>query len=102
MPKSWTVVHYFSAILFLQVFGTRVGTAIDGENVVFPRGHMQPLGGHRDPDPVEERSVDQMPTPLEFWNEFLVHSKAVVFRGAAKKFPGASLWTDSYLKVRLC
>ncbi len=65
----------------------------------FPRGHLEPLGGHRDPDPVEELTVDQIPSPLQFWKDYIIPSKPVVFRGAAFKSPGSWLWTDSYLKV---
>ncbi len=94
MLSAKNTCNYLTVVFCLQIFYWKT----HGEDV-FPRGHMQPLGAHRDPDPVEERSVDQLPTPLEFWNDFLMPSKAVVFRGAAKKFPGASLWTDSYLMV---
>eukprot|EP00794_Sanderia_malayensis_P006811 gene6811-7580_t len=65
-----------------------------------PRGHMKPLGFHRDPEPVAELSIDDLPTPLEFWNDYVLPSKAVVFRGVAKKSPGSRLWTNEYLKEK--
>ena len=80
-------------MLFLSVEGS------GNEDEAFLRGHMQPLGAHRDPDLVEERSLDQLPTALEFWDRYLLPSKPVVFRGAASKSLGAQLWTDTYLKV---
>ncbi len=66
-------------------------------NVGVPRGHLQPLGAHRDPDPVPEFTAENYPTPEEFWKKFVKPSKPAVFRGAAKEFAGYTKWTDEYL-----
>lgn len=62
----------------------------------FSKGHLEPLGSHRAPDAIEER--DDIPTALEFWNNYVKISKPVVFRGAAKHSKAYKLWTDEYLK----
>ena len=62
-----------------------------------PRGHLQPLGGHADPDPVPEFNPGSYPTPEEFWKKFVKPSKPAVFRGATKSWGGYTKWTDEYL-----
>ena len=52
-------------------------------NAAEPRGHMQPLGGHRDPDGTI-KAVDGFPGPLEFYTNYVVPGVPVLFRGAAK------------------
>ncbi len=61
-----------------------------------PKGHLQPLGSHREPDTIEERY--DIPSPLEFWSNYVKISKPVVFRGAAKHSKAYRLWNDKYLK----
>ena len=63
-------------------------------------GHMQPLGSHRPADPVDEVEVDGMPSPQEFWEKYVKVSRPLVFRGAAKRFPAFTKWTDDYLKEK--
>ena len=63
----------------------------------FPRGHLQPLGSHREPEAVPEFTRDNYPTPEEFWNNFVKPSKPAVFRGGAKDWLGFTKWTDEYL-----
>ncbi|XP_065059322.1 uncharacterized protein LOC135686878 [Rhopilema esculentum] len=62
-----------------------------------PRGHLQPLGGHADPDTVPEFNPGSYPTPEEFWKKFVKPSKPAVFRGATKSWGGYTKWTDEYL-----
>ena len=87
--------HKYAVLSFLVIFNVNV--CITGQSETLPPGHMQPLGSHRPPDPVEEFYVDNLPTPEEFWRKYVKPSKPVVFRGAAKKSPGTWLWTDEYL-----
>ena len=61
-----------------------------------PLGHMQELGSHSDPLPVEERW--DFPHPHEFWEKYVKGSRAVVFREAAKRSPAFTKWTEEYLK----
>ena len=61
-----------------------------------PSGHLQPLGSHRAPEG-EIKSLDHLPTPETFYNEYVVTGQPVIFRGAAKVSPGFDLWTDAYL-----
>ena len=74
-------------LLFLQ------SVCADG----FPKGHLEPLGSHCPPGNIEERH--DVPTPLEFWNDYVKVSRPVVFRGAAKHSAAFRLWTDEYLKA---
>eukprot|EP00794_Sanderia_malayensis_P006809 gene6809-7578_t len=62
-----------------------------------PKGHMQPLGAHRDPDPVPEFALGSYPTPEDFWKKFVKPAMPAVFRGGAKSFGGYTKWTDDYL-----
>lgn len=64
-----------------------------------PTGHLQPLGGHRQPmTSIEER--DTFPSPKEMFEKYVKPSKPVIFRGILEKgmFPAYKLWTDSYLR----
>lgn len=72
------------------------GKIADKSEGIFPKGHLEPLGSHRAPDAIEERH--DIPTPLEFWSNYVKISKPVVFRGAAKHSKAYKLWTDEYLK----
>jgi lysine-specific demethylase 8 len=61
-----------------------------------PAGHLKPLGGHRPPEG-EVDVIDGFPSPLEFYDKYIVGSKPVLMRGAAKGMKAFSLWTDEYL-----
>ena len=63
---------------------------------LLPKGHLEPLGSHRPPDSIEERY--DIPSPIEFWNEYVGISKPVVLRGASTHSRAFKLWTDEYLK----
>ena len=58
-------------------------------------GHMLPLGSHRDPEDVEERH--DLPSAKEFFEKYVIPSKAVVFRGILKDSPMFHTWTDEYI-----
>lgn len=62
-----------------------------------PRGHLQDLGLHRDPEGHID-VYDDMISPEEFWRKYVSKRTAVLLKGAAKNFPAATLWTDQYLK----
>lgn len=65
------------------------------ENI--PKGHLQPLGSHRPKEGYIE-SLDYVPSPKDFHQNYVLASKAVIFKGAAKKSKGFELWTDEYLR----
>eukprot|EP00794_Sanderia_malayensis_P019469 gene19469-21392_t len=58
-------------------------------------GHLKPFGAHTTPEPVEETEI--IPDAKTFFNEYVLPSRPIVFRGAAKKFKAYSLWTEDYL-----
>ena len=62
-----------------------------------PTGHLQPLGSHRPPEGAI-KSVAHVPTPQEFYYEYVLKGQPVIFKGAAKLSPGFQLWSDSYLR----
>lgn len=70
------------------------------EDEAFPKGHLQPLGSHRDPDNTLIDELNEIPTAKAFWEKYVKPSKAVVLRGAAKHSPAFSKWTDEYLKEK--
>lgn len=62
-----------------------------------PAGHLQPLGSHRAPEGTI-KSIEHLPSPQTFYDEYLLAGQPVIFKGAAKLSPGFDLWTDSFLK----
>nr|XP_002737651.1 PREDICTED: uncharacterized protein LOC100368900 [Saccoglossus kowalevskii] len=72
--------------------------AVQPENYC-PKGHLQPLGGHRPPDvPIDETDIP--PHPRTFWEKYVKHGKPLILRGAMKHSPGFNLWTTQYLKEK--
>ncbi|XP_033122447.1 uncharacterized protein LOC117121372 isoform X2 [Anneissia japonica] len=61
-----------------------------------PKGHMEPIGNHRDSDGHIE-ILTTVPHPLKFWEKYVKKGEPVLFRGAANHSPGLKLWTDHYL-----
>lgn len=62
-----------------------------------PVGHLRPLGSHQPP----ENSIsvlNHIPSPREFFDNYVKPGKPVLFKGAAKKMPPYNLWTDDYLR----
>ena len=67
----------------------------------YPRGHLKPVGhhdfAHLWDGEVKTLAPEAILTPHDFWTRFHPH-KPFVFRGACKKHPAFSRWTnDSYL-----
>lgn len=73
-------------------------TSNSSEEGSFPKGHLLPLGSHRDPDNTLIDVLDEIPSSKDFWEKYVKTSKAVVLRGAAKHSPAFTKWTDEYLK----
>ncbi len=60
-------------------------------------GHMQPLGSHRDPEPV--RRIDHMPSPTEFYEDFMKPKVPVIFEGLLLEEEVLHNWqSDDYLR----
>lgn len=64
-----------------------------------PIGHLQPLGLHRPPIKNGVKILNYLPDPTEFWNEYIVKGKPVIFRNIAKSLNIFNLWTDYYLRL---
>ncbi|EDO37253.1 predicted protein [Nematostella vectensis] len=64
-----------------------------------PPGHLQPLGSHR-PAEGEVDAVSKPPSPHEFFNNYVIPGKPLLFKGAAKALPAYKLWTDEYLSSK--
>ncbi|XP_065174434.1 uncharacterized protein LOC135804481 [Sycon ciliatum] len=71
--------------------------ATGGEGKKTPVGHKMKLGSHR---PMEGRveTIDYVPHPIDFYEEYSVGSKPVVLKGAARDMPAFKFWTDNYMK----
>lgn len=68
------------------------------EEEMFLRGHMKPFGSHRPPDfAVEE--LPYMISPVDFYMNYVIKHKPVVFKGAVKYWPAYTKWTDQYLNT---
>lgn len=64
-----------------------------------PPGHLKPLGSHQPPVGVLD-STDFVPSSREFFDQNVLPGKPVLFKGAAKKMPAFSKWTDEYLSEK--
>ena len=96
MKRAILLLHFVAEVCLIRASNLDSG----GEARVGaggpPLGHMQELGSHADPLPVEERW--DFPHPHEFWEKYVKGSRAVVFREAAKRSPAFTKWTEEYLK----
>lgn len=61
-----------------------------------PPGHLKPLGSHQPPIGLLD-STDIVPSSREFFDQNVLPGRPVLFKGAAKKMPAYSKWTDEYL-----
>ena len=62
-------------------------------------GHLQPLGSQVVPVG-DVLTLAQVPSPEEFFNEFVKPGKPVLFKGAAIPTPAFKSWTDDYLSSK--
>jgi len=64
------------------------------------RGHLEPLGSHKEPEG-KVFAMDGWPaSPADFFKDFVQKSRPVLFRGAAKQMKAFKLWTDDYLSSK--
>ena len=63
-----------------------------------PVWHLKPLGSHITPDKVDESFADNLISPAEFGEKYVLPRKPIVLRGVVNSWPVTKLWTDEYLK----
>ena len=63
-----------------------------------PVWHLKPLGSHITPDKVDESFADNLISPAEFAEKYVLPRKPIVLRGVVNSWPATKLWTDEYLK----
>ncbi|KAK3729606.1 hypothetical protein QZH41_016172 [Actinostola sp. cb2023] len=69
------------------------------QSSIDPHGHLQPLGEHQPPEkPITVTEI--LPSPREFFENYVKPGKPLIFRGAAKKTPPYARWTDEYLSKK--
>ena len=90
-----TLLNKSASVMFRFLFLCQLFVFCKQEFI--PTGHLQPLGSHRPPEGAI-KSIEQAPTPQEFYDEYVSKGQPVIFKGAAKLSPGFQLWTDSYLR----
>lgn len=78
--------------LFLPLLFTLSSNAVD-----HPPGHLQPLGSQIAPVG-DVLTIDVIPSPEGFFENYVKPGKPVLFKGAAAKSPAYELWTDEYLR----
>ncbi|KAI0242746.1 Lysine-specific demethylase JMJ30 [Lamellibrachia satsuma] len=76
-----------------------IGAKDDEHSSTEPPGHLLPLGAHR-PAEGDVDAVDGFLDPHTFYRDYVVASRPVVFKGAARGIPAYKLWTDTYLKEK--
>lgn len=64
-----------------------------------PPGHLQPIGSHQ-PPVGDVMSVNEVPSPEQFFTEYVQPGKPVIFKQAAVNTPAFALWTDDYLSSK--
>ena len=60
-------------------------------------GHLQPLGSQIAPVG-DVLTLAEVPSPQEFFDEFVKPGKPVLFKGAAIPTPAYKSWSDDYLR----
>ena len=55
-------------------------------------------GSHVPPTDVDEVTMENMLSPKEFMENYMLPRKPLVFRGAVKEWPAFEKWTDEYLR----
>ncbi len=93
--------HLHHMLLFITILPSTStessSSSVHPTTTPLPTGHLQPLGSHRPPDVIIDE-LNEVPSPRDFWEKYVKHEKAVIFRGAAKESPAFKLWTDEYLR----
>ena len=89
MPQQ-RIQQYILICYFIKLHST--------QEQIFPQGHQQKLGSHQAPQGnIEE--LWKMPSSNVFYDNYVVKSKPMIFRNAAKHTDAFKLWTDDYLRL---
>ncbi|XP_078001398.1 bifunctional peptidase and (3S)-lysyl hydroxylase JMJD7-like [Glandiceps talaboti] len=59
------------------------------------QGHLQPMGAGKTWNQVV--TLDEYPTPQEFFVKYVQPSIPVIFKGGAQNYPAFKLWSDEFL-----
>lgn len=62
-----------------------------------PPGHLLPLGSHMF-SKNDVATLNALPHPQDFFQNYVQVSRPVVLKGAAKHLPAFNLWSDEYLR----
>ncbi len=63
-------------------------------------GHLKPLGAHMPPEQV--RRINYLPSPVEFYQGFVVPKTPVIIEGALRNSSVWKLWQDDeYLRYQI-
>ena len=96
VPSDMFMLIVFCLVVCLQSLRVE-NSDINIENS--PRGHLKPLGSHREPqNSLMVDELDHMPSAEEFWTKYVKPSRAAVLKGAAKHARAFTKWTEDYLK----
>eukprot|EP00746_Dinoflagellata_sp_MGD_P006614 gnl/MRDRNA2_/MRDRNA2_112985_c0_seq1.p1 gnl/MRDRNA2_/MRDRNA2_112985_c0~~gnl/MRDRNA2_/MRDRNA2_112985_c0_seq1.p1 ORF type:complete len:601 (-),score=96.05 gnl/MRDRNA2_/MRDRNA2_112985_c0_seq1:224-1969(-) len=60
-----------------------------------PKGHLQPLGSHRESDPID--IIDEPIEPKTFWEKYVNGHRACLFRGVDVDSEGYKKWDEKYV-----
>uniref|UniRef100_H2Z9X2 JmjC domain-containing protein n=1 Tax=Ciona savignyi TaxID=51511 RepID=H2Z9X2_CIOSA len=64
-----------------------------------PVGHLKPLGFQRPPSVIiDEFTVDNAPSPVDFYRNYVSQGKAAIFRGAILQSKAFKTWSDEYIR----
>ncbi|EDO46650.1 predicted protein [Nematostella vectensis] len=69
---------------------------IKSENAVNLEGHLKPIFSFGRRNSVEV--FQGFPSPQEFFTNFVIPAKPVLFSGGAKRYPAFERWNDNYFK----
>ncbi|XP_028412670.1 tRNA wybutosine-synthesizing protein 5-like [Dendronephthya gigantea] len=91
---AWKSPYVTFYILLVSTFGQFQNFVSTEEDPSSWPGHMEPLGSRNVKHSVT--SVDEFPTPQDFFKDYVSPSKPLLIRNGAKISPAFKLWTDEY------
>ena len=89
------------ALVFAVVATTRASSERSDPAREHRHGHLMPLG-HQRPAEGDVEVVTGFPDAKTFFTEYVHQNEPVIFKGAAKRIPAFTRWTDAYLKLVEC
>ena len=86
---STVIFRYLAVVSLLIVLGCSSNLDM--------QGHMEKLGMQRKSEGHIE-ILNELPSPVEFFEKYVKPGKPVVFKDAAKQMPAYKNWNDEYLR----